>query len=219
MTPADALVGGRTVVLVDFDGPICRVFSGISNRVAAQALRAEIDRPMPASVQAASDPFDVLKFAASIGPVEAARVEQRFQLVERDAVSVAAPTEEAADVIVQLRRLGHRLAVVSNNSDSAVELYLSRRGLLGSFDGIYGRSSADVSQLKPSPFLLRRAVADLQTTPDDCVFVGDSVTDIEAAQAADMVSVGYANRPEKTASLADAGATSVIGRMGQLLPA
>lgn len=219
MTSAGDLVQSREVVLFDFDGPICRLFSGISDREAADALRSELNGPLPVAVQQTSDPFDVLKFAVGVDRAAGARVEQRFREIEREAVQIAAPTIESARTIRQLRTLGHRLAVVSNNSSSAIDLYLAEAGLLACFEGVYGRDCSEVSRLKPSPYLLHRAVVGLRTAASKCVFVGDSVTDMEAAQAAGIAAVGFVNRPTKAVSLATAGASVLISRMDQMLPA
>ncbi len=41
-------------------------------------------------------------------------------------------------------------------------------------------------------------------------FVGDSLTDVKAAQAAQVPCIGYANKPHKAQVLADAGADALI---------
>jgi len=46
--------------------------------------------------------------------------------------------------------------------------------------------------------------------PAAATFVGDSVTDIEAARASHTISIGYTNKPSKTAELMTAGADTVI---------
>jgi hypothetical protein len=56
------------------------------------------------------------------------------------------------------------------------------------------------------------AAHDLTRTcpPAAATFVGDSVTDIEAARAAHTMSIGYTNKPNKTAELMTASADTVI---------
>lgn len=65
------------------------------------------------------------------------------------------------------------------------------------------RECSDPGLLKPNPHLLLRALAQLSTQAEECVMVGDSVADIEAAQAAGVGVVAYANRPGKRSRLAD----------------
>jgi phosphoglycolate phosphatase len=49
--------------------------------------------------------------------------------------------------------------------------------------------------------------------------VGDSVTDIEAARAAGVRSIGYANKPGKFGQLTAAGADAVVTEMAALAAA
>ena len=56
----------------------------------------------------------------------------------------------------------------------------------------------------------------LNAEPQDCALVGDSITDIVAARAAGVASVGYANKPGKHETLRNAGADSVIEDMRAL---
>jgi hypothetical protein len=51
------------------------------------------------------------------------------------------------------------------------------------------------------------------------VLVGDSLGDIEAAKAAGVHSVGYANKPGKADRFVAAGANIVVTRMADLVPA
>jgi phosphoglycolate phosphatase len=43
--------------------------------------------------------------------------------------------------------------------------------------------------------------------------VGDSITDVEAGLAADIWTIGYANKPGKDEALRDAGADAVLDSM------
>lgn len=67
--------------------------------------------------------------------------------------------------------------------------------------------------MKPSPYPLLEAASRLGKTPGRTVLIGDSVTDIEAARAAATRSIGFANKPAKETSLADAGADEVVLNM------
>jgi phosphoglycolate phosphatase-like HAD superfamily hydrolase len=66
--------------------------------------------------------------------------------------------------------------------------------------------------MKPNPWTLTRALDHLDV-PAAAVFIGDAVTDIEAARALGMPSIGYANPPAKTTALRDAGADATVTSM------
>jgi beta-phosphoglucomutase-like phosphatase (HAD superfamily) len=67
--------------------------------------------------------------------------------------------------------------------------------------------------MKPNPWTLTRALDHLDVPATAAVFIGDAVTDIEAARALGMPSIGSANRPAKTTALRDAGADATVTSM------
>jgi phosphoglycolate phosphatase len=205
------LLARTRYLLLDFDGPICAIFAGRSPRDVVLELLALVESEVvdvPEALRSASDPFDVLRFAASVGPEVAARVERAFTSAEVHAVSTAAPTPGAVEVIGAWREAGRHVAVVSNNSRAAVSAYLAAHQIEA--DAVVARTSSDPSLLKPNPHLVTTAIATLHGSKEASVFVGDSVSDVEAAQAAGIDAIGYANKPGKRERLTDAGATFVI---------
>ncbi|GAB1512011.1 hypothetical protein JCM33774_40530 [Actinophytocola sp. KF-1] len=99
--------------------------------------------------------------------------------------------------------------MVSNNSCVAVETYLDIHDLRAFIDVVSARASADVTLLKPSPFLVAEAIGRLDVAASQSVLVGESTTDVQAAHAASVRVSGYANRPAKIPSL-DAHEPDVI---------
>jgi beta-phosphoglucomutase-like phosphatase (HAD superfamily) len=71
--------------------------------------------------------------------------------------------------------------------------------------------------MKPDPWPLIRGIELIGSRTGGCVIIGDSVADITAARAAHVASIGYANRPAKQRTLADAGADAFITDMTQLV--
>lgn len=188
-------------LLLDFDGPICSVFAGFPAPIVADQLRDVLTQgghAIPDYVRESTDPFDVLFYAAKLGPDEARFLEATFRAHEVEAVQSAEPTPEAHALIEAWKAGGRSLAIVSNNSVAAVETYLNIHNLLQAVDLVSARTNADISLLKPNPFLVNSTVQKLDAPPFSCAFVGDSLTDIEAAKAAGVQSIAYANKPGKT---------------------
>jgi len=52
-----------------------------------------------------------------------------------------------------------------------------------------------------SPELVLTAIGELHAQPEGCVLSGDSLTEIDAARAAGVPTIGYANKPYKYFSL------------------
>ena len=214
LTNTDAL-------LLDFDGPICSVFAGVAAHLVADQLRGVLAEggyhDLPDDVRAADDPFDVLFYAAKLGQNEARYVEAAFRAHEVEAVQSAQSTPSSTDLIRAWHETGKPLAIVSNNSAAAVETYLDIHELRAIVTLVSARTSADVSLLKPSPFLVAEAAEVLTLSPSRCTLIGDSVTDIQASRAAHVSAVGYANKPGKAERFAAAGVDLVVSRMGLLL--
>ena len=187
-------------LLLDFDGPVCSVFAGFPAPVVADQLRDVLiqgGHNIPDDVRASTDPFDVLFYAAKLGPEEARFLEATFRAHEVEAVQSAEPTSQAHELMRTWKASGRSLAIVSNNSVAAVEAYLDIHDLRAAVDLVSARINADLSQLKPSPYLVTNATLMLGVEPSVCTFVGDSLTDIEAANSAGTRSIAYANKPGK----------------------
>lgn len=216
MTAAE-LLAGRDHVLLDFDGPVCAVFGGlVSDREAADRLKPLLGTRMPTEVVDAKDPFDVLRYAASCGPSTASLVEAQMRRLEVEAVSSAPETSGLKETLHGLCSVGFTITVVSNNAAAAVRAFLAFHDLTPYVRGVSARMRADPGLLKPSPFLVEQAIRSLGTSPERCVMVGDSASDIEAAHSAGVPMIAYANKPGKADQLRTGGADEVIESMDGL---
>jgi HAD superfamily hydrolase (TIGR01549 family) len=204
---AAALARARCVLL-DFDGPVCSVFANhTAPTIAAELRRVLIDEgvSVPEPLLAETDPLEVIRHTATIQRRGLTRrIEEALTAAELTAASSAEPTPYAREVIVAAHRTGRRVAIVSNNSAAAVRAYLAARRLAGYVHPVIGRAFADPARMKPSPAPVLAALDELAADPRECVMVGDSTSDIEAAQAAGVIAIGYANKPGKRTRLARA---------------
>jgi phosphoglycolate phosphatase len=195
-------------LLLDFDGPICSVFAGFPALVIADQLRAILsDGGHPAPE--ATDPFDVLDHARALGPDEARYVEAAFTAHEAEAITTARPTPGAHELMAAWHAAGRPLAIVSNNSETAISAYLDLHDLRRYVTHVSARTGP-TTPLKPATHLIDQAVSALHAFPAQVVLVGDSTTDITAAATAGARSIGYANKPAKLATLTAAGAHLII---------
>ncbi|MFJ1796936.1 HAD family hydrolase [Kitasatospora griseola] len=108
---------------------------------------------------------------------------------------------------------GRSVSIVSNNSVAAIEANLANQGLDGYVAGIFGRVSGDVASMKPNPRLLLEAVRAVDGNLKDCIFIGDAARDVGAGHAADVATIGYANKPGKEGKLKAAGAVAIVDLM------
>jgi HAD superfamily hydrolase (TIGR01662 family) len=217
---ADVMSLSRSL-LFDFDGPICGIFAGLPAPSIAADLREMVAGrgvDIPRGVTTSGDPFDVLRYAATISPDLAQAVADELRAMELRAVEVASATPHARQVIEAAHQAGRAIAAVSNNSREAVTRYLTTAGLAPMFTRIIGRTDPDPDLLKPNPHLITRAVKELGADAAECVLIGDSLSDIEGAHNAGVLSIGYANKPGKLERFTTARADAVITSMGELLP-
>ncbi|MFB8181542.1 HAD family hydrolase [Streptomyces sp. NPDC055966] len=209
-------------MLFDFDGPICEVFSGLPASEVARSLvdvMREFNMELSEEMEG-MDFMDAIRISPQGGEAALRAVEERLVEAELEAVKSAGdPTPGAVASLEAARASGRGVAIVSNNSAECVREFLAYHDLASLVEEIVGRPACQPHQLKPSPYMLLMSAARLGAAPQGCTLVGDSVTDIEAAIAAESRSVGYANRPGKELSLAKAGADAVIGSMDVLADA
>ncbi|WP_027342410.1 HAD family hydrolase [Hamadaea tsunoensis] len=209
---------GTRALLFDFDGPVCSVFSALPDQVAADRVRAVLTGAgveLSVEVVRTKDPLAVLRFAATAGDEGLVRrADEALTLAEIEAVQLATPTPGAAEAVIAAARAGLPVAIVSNNSEAAILLHLIEADLDQYVTTIAGRPAGRPDLLKPDPYSLLRALAELHVLPFDAVMVGDTATDVEAARSAGVACIGLARNLERHARLRAAGADLVLGEDG-----
>lgn len=197
------------LLILDFDGPICSVFSGLSASKVAIQLRNDLRKMHPGSLleldDTSNDPFDVLAYAIRYTPTTVAAIEERFTSYEYEAVKSATPTQGAHRLINSWSREQRPLAVVSNNSLSSIESYMQMHKLSESISFISARTTQSVRYLKPAPDLLQAALDVFQIKPQKAVFIGDSMSDMVAGGLTGVKLVAFANKEWKISELAPVG--------------
>jgi phosphoglycolate phosphatase-like HAD superfamily hydrolase len=184
--------------------------------------------PLPSKLVATNDPLDFVRFGLYLGYPYAGRIQDEVEREEVEAIRSAAPTPGATDVLDACARTGRKVVIVSNNAYQAIKWYVKDHDLEDLLLAYQGRSGPDA--MKPSPRPLIEALQFLRedhSLPqrtmiervDRAVMVGDSLSDVLAAQAAGVRCIAYANKPGKAELFARAGADAVITDMYQLAEA
>jgi pyrophosphatase PpaX len=118
------------------------------------------------------------------------------------------------EVLGNLRRSGIRLGVVTTKIRLTTEKGLKYVGIYDHMEAIV--TIDDVTNPKPHPEPVQRALELLGAKPEETLMVGDSTVDIASANAAGTVSVGVAWSLKGEAKLLEAGARHVIHDMRDL---
>ncbi|KOU35575.1 HAD family hydrolase [Streptomyces sp. WM6378] len=125
------------------------------------------------------------------------------------------PLDGAGNLLRELAARGWRIVLAT--SAGGPELKALRRAI-DADDVIAGVASADdVSEGKPAPDPVRRALELAEADPTEAVFVGDTVWDMKAGRAAGVRTVALLCGGIARADLEEAGALAVYADTAQLL--
>ena len=118
-----------------------------------------------------------------------------------------------------LTRLAGPRCVASSSDRARIELTLELTGLTRFF-GRHIFSGTEVARGKPAPDLFLHAAEAMDTPPDACIVVEDSVMGVRAGVAAGMPVIGFLGGAHANAGfemrLREAGAVRVVHRMSEL---
>ena len=177
--------------LVDSAADICGAIQGVlastpQNSVSSDFLRGYIGRHL-------IDLFHDLFPQFTPDQIDALVVEYRRTYPLRD----HAETKAYPGVSAALARLGGKKSTATTKGTPTTRVVLERFGLLPYFDHVQG---TDGFPAKPNPDVIFKALAGLGAFREDCLFVGDSAADMEAARRAGVkccaVTYGYGMRDE-----------------------
>lgn len=210
----EAVLNDASLLLLDFDGPVCGVFAGRpAAEVAAELVDfiAGLSSSLAADLKGEPDPLQVLRSAAEALPRRSVHsIDEFLCRAEMDAVDTASATPGTPELIAEAHRRGRAVAIVSNNCPRAIGKYLRKAGLDRYLSAVVARPYGRPRRMKPDPYLLFQALGSTGVDASRACFIGDSVTDIEAGRAVGVTTIGYANRPGKAELMAAAGASQVV---------
>ncbi len=119
------------------------------------------------------------------------------------------------DMLHELKALGIKCVILSNKPDGTAKKVSD--ALFGSelIDVCYG--ARDNFPLKPDPAAVFDILREFNVTGEQCLYIGDTATDITTAKNAKLTSIGvlWGFRDEK--ELKDAGADYIIAKPAQIV--
>lgn len=134
------------------------------------------------------------------------------EALELDAARRAEPIPGAGEALVDLRRRGVAVALITRNCRAAMEIVL---GGLDGYDLLLTRE--DVPRAKPDPDHVSRCLVALGGRPERAVVVGDHTYDMEAGRAAGVrLCIGVRTGGSSAEELRAAGADDVIPSLADL---
>lgn len=207
--PAE-LFAQADALLLDFDGPLADLMPPPGNALAADTARAAIRHiNLPPEVATTTDHLAVLRYVIEHHSHLTSAVEHACARAEVAAARGCSASVHAENLFALTRQRRLPTAVVSNNSEEAVRVFLDRHDWTSHVAAFSCRDEHNAARMKPSPYLLEQALNSLGVEPRSAVFIGDSVSDVQAGTAIGVPILGLAKTPRRSKELADAGATAV----------
>lgn len=158
--------------------------------------------------------FDARGEALSNDALEC-RTEKMMELYRQHLVVDTRPMKGAQTLLEILAKKRLKIAVVTNKPVSPSEEIISYFGWDKYIDIVVGGDS--LTTRKPGPEMLLFACDKMNLSVDQCLMIGDSPADIDAAIAANMNSVairgGYTNKPVE-----NLGADVVLNDLSECIP-
>lgn len=198
-TDLAALAASTRYVLLDFDGPVCDLFEALPPDIIAATLLdelRELDPGLAGDLHEVDDPLDLLDEVNELRPELTARLDGSLREAEADAAAMAPLTAGVQDFLEVCARTGRPVAIVSNNAAQAVRVLLDLHDLTPLVRHVQGRDR-DPRLMKPDPTPLLHGIEALSADPSSTTMIGDSSSDMIAAQAAGVRGVAVlTSRPE-----------------------
>jgi phosphoglycolate phosphatase len=143
-------------------------------------------------------------FAATGAPVNEDELAALFDVfIEHYRANIAVGSQPFANVpetLARLKESGAHLGVLTNKPHELANLLLPALKLDGYFGAVLGAGARPYT--KPDPRLFHDTLSDLGAVGSPAVMIGDSVTDVATARAANvpviLVSYGYTPEPAET---------------------
>jgi pyrophosphatase PpaX len=176
-------------VLFDLDGTLIDSIELILN--SARYAFTSLDRSCPSDSEWLTGvgiplPTMFRRYARDEADLEVLiRAYREYQMANHD--HLVRCYDSVAEALSELHRRGHQIGVVTSKSDALAMRGLATSGILGFMDVIVGFDSC--TRHKPDPEPVRLALERLGREPHEAVFVGDSVHDMEAGNAAGVITI------------------------------
>lgn len=165
----------KKVLLLDFDGTIAHLFKNYSLSLGAEKVnKALMSLGYDFKLK---NPFDIYKKGINKDALLIA--DKIIEDMENEAIDFAIKIDYL-DTYLEKLFTKYDVAIVTNNSKSSIEKFFNKEfPNLKPF--ISGRNKDRIEDLKPSPKPLSLALDYFNKKPEDAVFVGDGLFDLEAS--------------------------------------
>ena len=140
------------------------------------------------------------------------RIVEKFELKASKGVNIQ---PDALNTLVFIKRLGLKLALVTNNGRKATYYIIKKFNFDNFFDAIITRE--DSKELKPDGLSIGRSIKILGIKSQEAIYVGDSVIDVLAAKKAGVISVALPTGISRISDLVKTKPDFIIGSLQDMM--
>jgi pyrophosphatase PpaX len=205
-------------VIFDLDGTLSS-FNLDYKTVRAEVKGYLVKKGVPASLLSVDESiFEILRktetFLKNSGKSQNVLEELRngaLAMAEKHELEAAMCTSllpGTVETLKTLRRMGLKIGLCTINSEKSMNVILKRFGIADFFDVTVPRNK--VKHFKPHPEHIEAALKALGTSAKNTVVVGDSITDMQSANALKAIAVGLPTGVSTTEQLKNNGANYII---------
>ncbi len=165
------------------------------------------------------DHANISDYMRDLGICDSAAFSECCEAYDRAKLEHLAPYEGICECLSELRRMGLKLAIVTDATRANAMRRLERTGLARFFDLVV--SYEEGGKRKPSPDSIMLALDRLGLRLEDALFVGDSpARDIAAGKAIGIETAyaAYGDKNYREGGSAAPGADHVLNRTGEICP-
>lgn len=121
------------------------------------------------------------------------------------------------DTLMWLSVMKIKCVIVSTNSKEAIHYFLRKNDMSNLITEVYGRDNdLAMEDLKPSPTLIQRAIANNGSIPESTMYIGDSKEDMVAGNSAGIPVIGVITGNSTAEELISSGAHIVLSNFSSL---
>ncbi|MBE6729272.1 MAG: HAD family hydrolase [Ruminococcaceae bacterium] len=119
------------------------------------------------------------------------------------------------ELLKELKRMKIKVAVVTNKAQKMTNYIIPKYFGKGIFSAVIGQR--DSVPAKPEPHMPFMAMSKMNVNPDECLFVGDSCTDMQAGTNSGNVPVGVLWGFREREELEKNGARYIVSSPGEII--
>lgn len=133
----------------------------------------------------------------------------------RHKTDLTRPYDGIPELLAYLQQKGIKLAVASNKFIAGTQALV--KGFFPDIDFCAVLGQREGVPIKPDPYIANEAMQLAGVVRGDCLYVGDTATDMQTASNAGLESVGVSWGFRPVSELKDAGAAHIIDKPAELL--